>query len=108
MPSKIRTLPSRVATMALRVPKAAEAAPAYGQGRGGRPWRRIRERVLERDCYLCQPCKRKGGLTLATEVDHIVNVAQGGTDDETNLQSICGTCHEAKTQSEARQARGLA
>lgn len=104
MPSKVRTLPSRVQTLGLRVPRAPEAAPSYGQGRGGRPWRRLRQRILDRDANLCQPCERAGRVTTATEVDHIVNRAAGGTDDESNLQSICTPCHEAKTQQEARQA----
>jgi len=38
-----------------------------------------------------------------TEVDHIVNVAEGGTDDDVNLQTICSDCHQVKTQAEARR-----
>ncbi|MBF6822601.1 HNH endonuclease, partial [Acinetobacter baumannii] len=37
------------------------------------------------------------------ELDHIVNVARGGTDDESNLQSLCVPCHKKKTQQESRQ-----
>lgn len=61
---------------------------------GGRPWRRIRDRVLKRDGYLCQPCKAKGRVTPATEVHHIKARANGGTDDEANLVSTCHPCHE--------------
>lgn len=67
------------------------------QGLSGRPWSRKRQRILERDCYLCVPCSKQGRITEATEVDHIVPVAKGGTDDDSNLQSICVACHEAKT-----------
>lgn len=74
----------------------------YGQGRGGRPWRRRRERVLVRDSYLCQPCLSEGRLTLATAVDHIIPLSRGGTDADDNLQSICGVCHARKTQRETR------
>lgn len=63
----------------------------------GRPWRRLRELILQRDQYLCQPCKRKGKPTLATQVDHIVPLAKNGTDKPDNLQSICEPCHERKT-----------
>ncbi|WP_221899405.1 HNH endonuclease [Xanthomonas sp. GW] len=42
-------------------------------------------------------------MTEATEVDHILNVAEGGTDDDANLQAICTDCHGAKTQAEARR-----
>ena len=63
----------------------------------GRPWRRLREQVMQRDKYLCQPCLRLGRYTEATEVDHIVALAHGGTDNRTNLEAICPPCHERKT-----------
>ena len=75
-------------------------------GRGGRPWRRKRDAVLQRDRYLCQPCKRKGMVTPATEVDHIINREAGGTDADANLESICSTCHKAKTARESQGGRG--
>jgi 5-methylcytosine-specific restriction protein A len=69
-----------------------------GTGRGGRPWRRKREAVMRRDSYLCQHCRDKGRMTTATEVHHIVGLAEGGTDDEGNLISLCNPCHiEAET-----------
>lgn len=77
------------------------AADKYGQGRGGRPWRRKRERILMRDGHLCQPCRASGFVTLANQVDHIVPQAEGGSDDDANLQAICGPCHAAKTKAEA-------
>lgn len=76
------------------------------QERGGRPWRRIRQRVLERDKGLCQPCLVQGKYTPAIEVDHVINIASGGTDSDDNLQAICDPCHKAKTQAEARRGRG--
>jgi 5-methylcytosine-specific restriction protein A len=81
------------------------APPRYGQGRGGRPWRRKRDAVLKRDGHLCRQCRREGALTLASQVDHVVPVAEGGTDDETNLEAICDLHHLAKTQAEARRGR---
>lgn len=72
----------------------------------GTAWDKQRKRILERDCGLCQPCKRRGWLTQATMVDHIVPKAEGGSDDDTNLQSICGDCHGEKTAAEAARARG--
>ena len=68
-----------------------------GKGRGGRPWRRLRDTVMKRDGYLCQPCKRANRLSEAKEIDHIVGLAEGGTDHIDNLQAICIPCHRAKT-----------
>lgn len=61
--------------------------------------------VLMRDGGLCQPCRRDGRVTPATEVDHIVPKAEGGTDSHDNLQAICTACHREKTQQEATRAR---
>lgn len=76
---------------------------SWGSGRGGRPWRRVRDAILLRDSYTCQRC---GHIGTDLEVDHIVNVAQGGTDDESNLQSLCIPCHKAKTVIESAAGRG--
>ena len=82
-------------------------AGCQGKGRGGRPWRRLRDKVLKRDHYLCQcaDCKRLGRLRGADEVDHIVPVAAGGTDDEANLQAINHDCHREKTRRDAQARR---
>jgi 5-methylcytosine-specific restriction endonuclease McrA len=66
----------------------------YGWG-----WEKLRTHILARDKHLCQPC-RSGSpsrVTPATEVDHIVPKAKGGTDSECNLQAICEPCHRAKS-----------
>ncbi len=47
-------------------------------------WKRIRRQVLDRDLNTCAYCN-----DVATEVDHIIPVARGGSDDEWNLQALC-------------------
>ena len=71
----------------------------WGSGRGGRPWRRLKAKIHLRDLYTCKHC---GLVTMSLELDHIVNVAQGGTDDESNLQSLCAPCHLKKTVTESQ------
>jgi 5-methylcytosine-specific restriction protein A len=71
----------------------------------GWEWVKLRKRILDRDMHLCQPCRRKGRVTEAREVDHIVPKAQDGTDDHENLEAICTPCHKAKTQAERQGAR---
>ena len=71
----------------------------------GAAWTRLRDLVLKRDGGLCQPCLRARRVTRATQVDHIKSKAEGGTDDESNLQSICEPCHKAKTARESARAR---
>lgn len=69
----------------------------------GAAWDKIRIVVLRRDNGLCQCTECQGGklkLTLATEVDHIIPKAKGGTDDMDNLQAINTECHKRKTAEE--------
>jgi 5-methylcytosine-specific restriction protein A len=74
------------------------SAGRYGQGRGGRPWRRKVEQVKQRDQYTCCKC---GRLTEDGEADHIVPLAKGGSDDLSNLQWLCREpCHAEKTRLE--------
>lgn len=60
-------------------------------------WRRVRLLVLERDCYLCQECKRKGVLTGLTSSDHVHHkheIRDGGDPlDMDNLEALCHSCH---------------
>ena len=66
----------------------------------GSKWDVIRARVLKRDKGLCQLCLRAGVVREAKTVDHIIPKAHGGTDADSNLQSLCWPCHKAKTASE--------
>src|SRR5665647_1396411 len=66
----------------------------------GKDWEKLRKLILMRDHSLCQCNQCKGGelrLTMATEVDHIIPKAKGGTDDPSNLQAINHECHKNKT-----------
>ena len=59
-------------------------------------WDKVRQRIFKRDCGLCQVCNLAGRIKVGTEIDHIVAVTNGGTDEECNLQVICSECHLAK------------
>jgi len=64
-------------------------------------WQRVRLRVLRRDSGLCVPCLKRGRITPAEAVDHIIPIRVDPSLrlDESNLQAIgvrCG-CHHQKT-----------
>jgi 5-methylcytosine-specific restriction protein A len=66
----------------------------------GRALMVIRNRVLLRDRYQCQPCKRKGQAAPpdpSNQIDHIVPRSKGGSDRDDNLETICKDCHRDKT-----------
>jgi 5-methylcytosine-specific restriction protein A len=72
----------------------------------GTAWDKLRKVILARDAGICQHCLRTTGeLHAGTEVDHIVPKFEGGTDDESNLQTICREAHRAKTAEEAKRSR---
>jgi 5-methylcytosine-specific restriction protein A len=60
---------------------------------------------------LCVHCQAAGRVKVATELDHIVPLHQGGTDRASNRQGLCHACHLSKSLAEAgkreRQAIGL-
>ena len=60
-------------------------------------WKRVRNYQLLQFPF-CKSCQSKEILTQATVVDHIIPIAEGGDEyDQNNLQSMCVSCHNAKT-----------
>lgn len=57
---------------------------------------KVRQNVFMRDNYTCQICGAtvKDGAKL--ELDHIIPVSKGGTNDEDNLQVLCQQCNREK------------
>lgn len=64
--------------------------------RYGRSWKRIRDRFIAAH-PLCEACKKRGKLTAAQEVHHILPLSRGGTHAESNLMALCKPCHSAIT-----------
>ena len=60
----------------------------------------IKAYILTRDNYICQCCKTKKG-TL--HVHHIVYRSQGGSDDTSNLVTLCENCHKKLHKGELKE-----
>ena len=58
----------------------------------GRAWKRIRDRYAAAH-PLCEMCLKEGRLTPVEEVHHILPISQGGDHRESNLMSLCQSCH---------------
>jgi ribosomal protein S27AE len=52
-------------------------------------WREIRQEVLLRDNRYCQAC----GKERSGQVHHVIPRSEGGSDDFSNLITLCGKCH---------------
>ena len=57
--------------------------------------RQLRHQVFQRDGYRCRECGATNKETTL-HVDHIKPVAKGGTNDLSNLQTLCEACNRAK------------
>lgn len=69
----------------------------------GYAWQKVRKQALIRDKYLCQHCIKQGSAVAASDVDHVVAKRHGGSDDMSNLMSLCKPCHRRKTALERRK-----
>lgn len=95
------------------VRRACEALAAFHDGRisreqllAGNSDRQVRETiplkvrwaVLKRDNYRCAKCGAapSNDHSVELEVDHVVAVARGGSNDLANLQTLCQKCNQGK------------
>jgi len=76
----------------------------------GNDWNTTRKTIIKRDGHTCQICSRKcRGIdnryvsNCDCEVDHMKEVADGGTDEESNLRVLCYICHRKKTSDYLRK-----
>ncbi|MGL5034334.1 MAG: HNH endonuclease [Microcystaceae cyanobacterium] len=55
----------------------------------------VRNYVYQRDRHQCQGC---GQTHLETQlnIDHIIPLAKGGSNDISNLQTLCQSCNQRK------------
>lgn len=94
----------RLATVKPRVqPLQGQRIQAhYVERMRGRPAQRRRERILS-ERPLCVACERAGRVAAATELDHVVPLWKGGSEDDSNMQGLCHACHAEKTATEAAE-----
>ncbi|WP_103667602.1 HNH endonuclease [Pseudanabaena sp. BC1403] len=57
----------------------------------------VRKYVFERDNYQCQSCQKIDLTTKNLQVDHIIPLAQGGTNEFSNFQTLCAKCNREKS-----------
>jgi 5-methylcytosine-specific restriction protein A len=70
----------------------------------GRPLQRRRAELFARE-PLCRECRKAGRVSEAVIRDHVVPLAEGGADDDDNVQPLCQTCSDAKSAGESARGR---
>jgi hypothetical protein len=58
--------------------------------------KQLRVQVLARDDYRCSMCGRTSA-DIPLEVDHVIPVSAGGTDELSNLAALCRDCNVGKS-----------
>jgi 5-methylcytosine-specific restriction enzyme A len=91
MPKRIPALMRPISRPPESAPRASSAARGYGPA-----WRRTRAAFLASHRF-CATCQANGRATAATEVDHLLSLTSGGTNDWANLVPLCKPCHSKKT-----------
>ena len=67
-----------------------------------REWQRIRDEYLANHPY-CESRAHDGQYVRGVLVDHIVPLVDGGTSADSNLQTLCSSCHSIKTHLQNRK-----
>ena len=57
----------------------------------------LRYSMLSRDKFTCQCCGAKGVDGAVLEVDHIIPRSKGGSNDPSNLRTLCSNCNGGKS-----------
>ncbi len=63
----------------------------------GRAGMAQRLRRLQRTNHLCEDCLACGATQVAVEVDHIIPLSLGGSDDDANTRNLCKYHHDKRT-----------
>ena len=103
----LKMIKPRLAVLNTNRVKVLDTKAGATQRIRGRAWMSLRREVLLRDGYRCQQC---GIVRMDNEVDHTIPLEQGGSNDTSNMQTLCGGpngCHTAKSKREAgKRANG--
>ncbi len=51
----------------------------------------------------CANCNRKIPSGMDWDIDHVIPIADGGTNEDANLQVLCFLCHSAKTKDDVTE-----
>lgn len=92
----MQMLEEKLAAITSKASKEAERTRRYRKRRGlsESEWQALRITVMERDGEQCRYC---GDTEGPFHCDHIVPLAQGGTNDLENLTVACRFCNSSKS-----------
>lgn len=63
---------------------------------------KLRYFIFKRDKFKCVRCGRTSNDGFPLEIDHVIPVSKGGSNDQVNLQTLCSECNLGKSNSTDR------
>ena len=57
----------------------------------------VKKYVFDRNGYQCQSCQKIDLSAKNLQIDHIIPLDKGGTNDISNLQTLCAKCNREKS-----------
>lgn len=105
MSRKLTTLRPRLAALTLARVKTLDVKAGSTARERGSSWMKKRERVALAHQYRCAGCGCVW-LSRRDQIDHVIPLERGGSNDDRNLQPLCDLCHKAKTATEASARAG--
>jgi 5-methylcytosine-specific restriction endonuclease McrA len=58
---------------------------------------RVRHQILERDGFKCLDCGASPADGALLEIDHTIPISKGGSNDPSNLRTLCSDCNRGKS-----------
>ncbi|WP_081288711.1 HNH endonuclease [Mycolicibacterium conceptionense] len=80
---------------------------AWNQRNGRKIPEKIRQQVFERDGWQCQIRMPERCTGVATQIDHIIGWADGGTNSLDNLRGACRPCNAKRGSEQGHLAQGI-
>ncbi len=59
--------------------------------------REMREKIMKRDNYTCQLCRKYMPDEVGLQIDHIIPISKGGKTVASNLRVLCSKCNSSKS-----------
>lgn len=87
--------------------RGVDVRPSATKRGYGASHQRKRADLLRRKPWCEDPYKRHGSVRVKASVrDHIIPLRFGGTDDESNEQALCESCHTYKSYRDGTRSSG--
>ena len=95
---RIKILEKQIKDLILSHAQKEETPPMNNNYKRRKISKHVRQHIVDNQNNCCGKCKKE--FTPYFQIDHIIGLQFGGTDDESNLMALCCECHAMKSIAE--------